>query len=708
MGLLGRPVRPVPPPVPAGAGGPGVGPGRMLRRRPGPLQLALVGALVTLVFLVEVLILGAYVSSSEATAAYGKANSLTGNVTGAQRELLLLSAQVEQMPATRSLKAVELRRALLGYQLHVAGAQGADDPLVTATVRALDQDLTKIDRSLARVRARPSEASLRAEVAAMRPVLRAMERRTRELDDKQEQVFFGAVGDALAARSGSERLLVGLSGLVLLVGVALALSLRQRVRSDFARAWQAVVAEAEERKQLEAQLVHQAYHDGLTGLANRTLFADRVQHALAGDGNEGVAVLFVDLDDFKHVNDSLGHDAGDQLLVAAAKRLESCLRATDTAARFGSDEFALLLEGVASPEAASTAASRVIDTLHQPFGLLGKSIPIKASVGVALGQARLVAADELLRNADVAMYAAKAQGKDRYELFQPHMHADMLHRLELEADLRRAVERDELVLHYQPIVELATGRITGVEALVRWAHPTKGLLAPAAFVPLAEEQGLIGPIGRWVLHEACWQARRWQADHPDLPGLGMHVNLSSRQLDQPGLVGEVGHALEASGLEAGLLTLEITETVLMADTDTMSARLADLKGLGVRLAIDDFGTGYSSLSYLRRFPVDVLKIDKAFVDGIDNGTQDATLAHAIVNLSRTLGLEAIAEGIERADQVRLLIAFGCGTGQGHHFAKALSPRAMGLLLDEAGSHGEMPSPKAGRRRRGAGQAAPSV
>jgi len=243
VGLLGRPVRPVPPPVPAGAGGPDVGPGRMLRRRPGPLQLALVGALVTLVFLVEVLILGAYVSSSEATAAYGKANSLTGNVTGAQREL----------------------------------------------------------------------------------------------------------GDALAARSGSERLLVGLSGLVLLVGVALALSLRQRVRSDFARAWQAVVAEAEERKQLEAQLVHQAYHDGLTGLANRTLFADRVQHALAGDGNEGVAVLFVDLDDFKHVNDSLGHDAGDQLLVAAAKRLESCLRATDTAARFGSDEFALLLEGVARP-----------------------------------------------------------------------------------------------------------------------------------------------------------------------------------------------------------------------------------------------------------------------------------------------------------------------------------------------------------------------
>jgi diguanylate cyclase (GGDEF)-like protein/PAS domain S-box-containing protein len=436
-----------------------------------------------------------------------------------------------------------------------------------------------------------------------------------------------------------------------------------------------------ERKELEDQLVHQAFHDGLTGLANRTLFTERVEQALATIGPTDVGVLFVDLDDFKHVNDSLGHAAGDQLLVAAAKRLKNALRPTDTAARFGGDEFAILLDRVASPEAAAGVATRVIESLHQPFGLHGRAIPIKASIGVAVGRRGVDDADGLLRNADVAMYAAKAGGKDRFELFRPDMHADMLQRLELEAELRHAADRGELVLHYQPIVELSSGRITSVEALVRWQHPTRGLLGPLAFIPLAEEQGIIGPIGQWVLVEACRQARRWQDRFPGVPPLSVHVNLSGRQLQQPGLIAEVAQALEAGAMDPGLLTLEITETVLMADTDTVSQRLEDLKLLGVRLAIDDFGTGYSSLSYLRRFPIDMLKIDKAFVDGIGGDREDAALAHAIINLSHTLQLHTIAEGIELPEQAASLAALGCHDGQGYHFSRPLSREAMDELLE---------------------------
>jgi diguanylate cyclase (GGDEF)-like protein/PAS domain S-box-containing protein len=437
-----------------------------------------------------------------------------------------------------------------------------------------------------------------------------------------------------------------------------------------------------DRKELEEQLVHQAFHDGLTGLANRTLFAERVEHALARSGPGDLAILFIDLDDFKNVNDSLGHAAGDQLLVAAARRLQGCLRPADTAARLGGDEFAVLLERVTDAEAAETVAGRILDMLHRPFGLNGRTIPIKSSIGVAVAQPGALDVDELLRNADVAMYAAKAGGKDRFELFRPDMHADMLQRLELEAELRHATDRGELVLHYQPIVELVSGRITRVEALVRWNHPTRGLLPPLAFIPLAEERGMIGPIGRWVLLEACQQARRWQDRFPDAPPLALHVNLSGRQLEEQSLVDEVVQALEASRLVPRLLTLEITETVLMTDIETMSRRLRELKGLGVLLAIDDFGTGYSSLSYLRRFPIDMLKIDKAFVDGIGRGREDTALVHAIINLSHTLQLHTVAEGIEQPEQAAQLAALGCQDGQGYHFARPLAPAAMSELLEQ--------------------------
>jgi EAL domain-containing protein (putative c-di-GMP-specific phosphodiesterase class I) len=350
--------------------------------------------------------------------------------------------------------------------------------------------------------------------------------------------------------------------------------------------------------------------------------------------------------------------------------------------------------GVTDADAAGGVAARILDTLHQPFGLNGRTIPIKASLGAAVGRPGANEAEELLRNADVAMYAAKAGGKDRYELFHPDMHEDMLQRLELEAELRHVADRDQLVLHYQPIVELVSGRITRVEALVRWDHPAKGLLGPPAFIPLAEEQGLIGPIGRWVLLQACLQARRWQDQFPDAPPLLVHVNLSGRQLEEPQLVGEVVQALETARLSPRLLTLEITESVLVSDIEAMSARLRELKGLGVLLAIDDFGTGYSSLSYLRRFPIDMLKIDKAFVDGIGRGREDTALAHAIVKLSHTLQLHAVAEGIEHPEQAASLVALGCRDGQGFHFSRPLTAAAMTELLGKTLADGGFRLPNA--------------
>jgi diguanylate cyclase (GGDEF)-like protein/PAS domain S-box-containing protein len=788
-------------------------PGRALRRRRSPVQLALGGVLVVLVVVVEVLILRAYVNVSSTTAIFGENTFISGNLENVQREALLLNVAIEELPTGRDLRKATVRRGLLGNQLHVLEGQAGDDPMVAGTIAAVDRDLRLVDRSLARAEADPSDARLRAEVAAMRPPIRRVVVAVKELYDAKEQSFFGALSGALDARTSTERLLVGLSGLVLLVGLALALSLRQRVRKDFARAYQALTAEVEERKaaeqalraseerfrslvqnssdvisivdtdggvryysesvrrvlgydpaelvdvdpltlvhpddrervtrfvaeaglrpgvtvpetwrvrhrdgtwlhsetvaanlfedpnvrglvlntrdvtdrkELEAQLVHQAFHDGLTGLANRTLFAERVEYALARTGQAPLAVMFIDLDDFKHVNDSLGHAAGDQLLVAAARRLQGCLRPSDTAARLGGDEFAVLLERVADAEAAAAVAGRVLDTLHQPFGLNGRTIPIKASLGVATGQPGVDDAEELLRNADVAMYAAKAGGKDRYELFRPDMHADLLARLELETELRHAAARDQLVLHYQPIVELASGQITRVEALVRWDHPTKGLLSPVAFVPLAEEQGLIGPIGRWVLLEACRQARRWQDQYLDAPALSIHVNLSGRQLEEPGLVAEVVEALETTGLSPRLLTFEITETVLVTDIEAMSRRLRELRGLGVQLAIDDFGTGYSSLSYLRRFPIDMLKIDKAFIDGIGRSRESTALAHAIVKLGHTLQLHTVAEGVEDAEQATHLAALGCQDGQGYHFARPLAVEDMTELLDRTRADG---------------------
>jgi diguanylate cyclase (GGDEF)-like protein len=437
--------------------------------------------------------------------------------------------------------------------------------------------------------------------------------------------------------------------------------------------------------ELEGQLKHQAFHDSLTGLANRALFTDRVEHALTHRRSGSTAVLFVDIDDFKTINDSLGHEAGDDLLVSMAGRVQDCLRPADTPARLGGDEFAVLLEEMSEPDDALRIADRIIESLKTPFTLLGKEIFVHASIGIAVNEDGRGEASELLRNADVAMYRAKNQGKGRYEMFQPDMHEAALERLRLKGELQRAVDQDEFQVEYQPLVDVASGTIIGAEALVRWMHPQHGLVGPGTFISLAEETGLILPMGSWVLERACHQARAWQLGSEDRRGLKINVNLSARQLQNPNLVDEVAVVLRSTGLPPETLVLEITESVLMADTEAAISQLQALKKLGVGLALDDFGTGYSSLSYLRQFPIDILKVAKPFVDTLLKGPEDAALAHAIIKMGKTLGLETIAEGVELRDQWTHLQRLGCDVAQGFYFAAPVDEFAFARLLDERGT-----------------------
>ncbi len=431
---------------------------------------------------------------------------------------------------------------------------------------------------------------------------------------------------------------------------------------------------------LEDQLVHQALHDPLTGLANRALFGDRLEHALARPMRPGatVAVLLIDLDDFKDLNDSLGHDAGDDLLTIIAARLQGHARASDTVARLGGDEFGLLLEDTNAAEA-MRMAEVLLQALAWPVALRGRDLVPTASIGIAIAAGE--DAETLLRNADTAMYAAKRQGKGRSTLFEPAMYATVLKRVDLAADLSRAVQESQLHLCYQPEIHLRSGRIVGLEALLRWHHPTRGELSPGEFIPIAEDSGLIVPIGRWVLQEACHQAKSWQQQWPATPPLTLAVNLSARQLQHPAILDEVRAALAAADLDPQSLVLEITETAVMEQLDAAVAILTRLRDLGVRLALDDFGTGYSSLSYLQRLPVDILKIDRSFIGGVTGSAEESALARAIINLGQTLGLETVAEGIETAEQLAVLRELGCQLGQGYHLARPLGPAAVDALLD---------------------------
>jgi diguanylate cyclase (GGDEF)-like protein/PAS domain S-box-containing protein len=434
----------------------------------------------------------------------------------------------------------------------------------------------------------------------------------------------------------------------------------------------AMVSDITERKAAEAALAYQAFHDSVTGLPNRALFLDRLGLAMAKSSrhHQMTAVLFLDLDRFKWVNDSLGHAAGDTLLVAAAARLRGALRPGDTMARFGGDEFAVLCEEIDDVSDGMTIAQRLAAALASPFTIEERPVNVSASIGLALAHAD-IEPEALIRDADAAMYMAKERGRDRIEVFDDEMRASAMSRLETESALRSALDNNELRVHFQPIVGLGGHEVVGVEALVRWQHPELGLVPPLDFIPLAEDTGLIVPIGTFVLGEACRTVAQWNRAHPDRRPLDVSVNLSARQLASPGLPDVVERVLVESGLPAGLLCLEITESVLMSDADTTSELLSSLKRLGVTIAVDDFGTGYSSLLYLRRFPVDVLKIDRSFVAGLGETNEDNAIVQGVIGLARALGLRSVAEGVEEQGQATELDALGCDLAQGFLWSKPL-------------------------------------
>jgi diguanylate cyclase (GGDEF)-like protein/PAS domain S-box-containing protein len=435
-----------------------------------------------------------------------------------------------------------------------------------------------------------------------------------------------------------------------------------------------------ERKVFEEQLAHQAFHDPVTNLANRALFVERVRHAIgrARRDNSDLGVMFLDIDDFKTINDSLGHGAGDAALIDVAKRLSNSIRSSDTAARFGGDEFVVLLEDLDSTDTATEVAERVLEDLRQPLVVAGKELVVRGSIGISiLAGSSTIGADELIRDADAAMYIAKRDGKGSYRLFEPEMHAGVLARLELRADLQRGLEGGQFELHYQPIIRLADGRVAGMEALLRWHHPERGLIVPGDFIPFAEETGLIVPIGRWVLRQACLQAVAVQQLWTDDPPLYMCVNLSVRQLQHSDVIADVRDALQESGLDPKLLMIEITESMLIEDPEVAILKLQEMRALGVRIAMDDFGTGYSSLSYLSRFPVDVIKMDRSFL-GPESTREAADLSSAVVALGSSLALDVVAEGIEFDAQLSRLRDLGCELGQGFHFAH---PMESGHLMD---------------------------
>jgi diguanylate cyclase (GGDEF)-like protein/PAS domain S-box-containing protein len=443
------------------------------------------------------------------------------------------------------------------------------------------------------------------------------------------------------------------------------------------------VRDITERKEAEELLAHQALHDPLTGLPNRTLILDRAEQMLARSlrSHQEVAALFVDLDNFKDINDTLGHEVGDLILQAVADRFSRVLRGNDTVGRLGGDEFVVLAEGVSLAAGPELVAERLNDVLREPFrvqGYEGAPLTISASIGIASGSRP--SAQELLREADIALYRAKAAGKNCWTMFVPEMESEVLDRLELQMDLRSALGNGEFYLLYQPVFELDSLNACGVEALLRWMHPTRGVVGPDDFIPMLEETGMIVEVGRWVLHGACEQAASW---HHRGHRLSVSVNVSVRQLEAESFIEDVRQALSASGLEPASLVLEITETALMRDSEATVRRLSDLKALGVRLAIDDFGTGYSSLAYLRQFPVDALKIDRSFIAAMAESAESSALIHTLVELGRALGLETLAEGIEDQFQLERLRREDCAQGQGFLFSKPVDPRTLESFLSVA-------------------------
>lgn len=435
-----------------------------------------------------------------------------------------------------------------------------------------------------------------------------------------------------------------------------------------------------ERRALEAKLKHQAFHDPLTNLANRTLFRSRVEESLINSPNQNsqIAVMFLDLDNFKNINDTLGHETGDKLLVEFTERLRLCVRAKDTTARLGGDEFAVLLDGENVESNAATVATRILESVQTSFEINNLTVKIGISIGIAFNDTVETDADKLLRNADVAMYIAKGKGKNRFVVFEDEMHRTLMDQIELENDLRQAIDEGQMTLNYQPIVSLVDGEISGTEALIRWHHPTRGYIPPLSFIPLAEQTGLIAPLGRWIMHQACVESRKLGERFGGK--LSVTINISGKQIQHSDFIRDLSSVLDSTGIDPESVILELTESTMMENTEAMLKMLNQIKSLGIRLAIDDFGTGYSSLSYLQQFPVDILKIDRSFVDGIENSAQKKAVARTIISLSETLGLCTVAEGVENLEQSEMLRDLGCEFAQGYYFARPMPFEQIEELL----------------------------
>jgi diguanylate cyclase (GGDEF)-like protein/PAS domain S-box-containing protein len=438
-----------------------------------------------------------------------------------------------------------------------------------------------------------------------------------------------------------------------------------------------------DRKQAEKKLVHDAFHDALTGLPNRMFFMDQLKQSVQRVKRQQqapFAVLFLDFDRFKIINDSLGHMVGDQLLIAIANKLRANVRPGDTVARLGGDEFTILLDSLKSPDDAIDMARRLLSNLSEHYKLPDREVLITASIGIALSTNGYEHAEEVLRDADTAMYQAKSLGRARYEVFDQGMHAKAPDLVEIETDLWRALERDELTLDYQPIVSLRTGAIAGFEALLRWMHPSRGMVSPLEFISVAEETGLIIPIGQWVLNQACRQTREWQKRYPQKPPLQISVNLSPKQFMQRDLIDQISLALDSGGLSPRSLKVEITEGMVMQNVESTMQMLGQLQALGIAISLDDFGTGYSSLSYLHRFPISTLKIDQSFVSSMSNNQESLEIVRTILGLARNLKMEVIAEGVETLEQAVELRAMNCDYGQGYYFSKALNANSAVRFL----------------------------
>ena len=451
-----------------------------------------------------------------------------------------------------------------------------------------------------------------------------------------------------------------------------------------ARVREEALRRAEAAQRASDKLLHDAFHDSLTGLPNRGLFIDRLAHRLALEKRRQethFSVLFLDIDRFKVINDSLGHARGDELLAEVGRRLQSCLRPGDTVARLGGDEFTILIEDVPQPADARKVADRVQEELRAPFMLGGTEVFSGVSIGIAHGHADYERPEDILRDADTALYRAKAAGRGRWVEFDPSMHDRAVALLQLETDLRRAVERREFRVHYQPVVSLSTGLIAGAEALARWQHPERGLVPPSEFIPLAEETGLILSIGEWILREACRQMKVWQ-DRLGLPQLEVGVNLSSKQFQQPGLVALVASVLSQSGLSPRSLRLEVTESLLMDQHPQIAVTMTELRAMGVRIDLDDFGTGYSSLSYLHQFPIDTLKIDRSFISRIGETEEGREIVHTIMSLAQSLDMEVVAEGVETEQQLEMLRELRCSYAQGYHLSRPVEGDQFEALLGE--------------------------